>query len=554
MVDGKRDGGALGADQPDAKKQKVAEDSDDEDLGLGSSSADEGPAKQTGFKGLLAGLDMSDDSDDESAPSDSEDDKKAKGTEKTGDEKPSEGDAKAAPGDEGKKADDAGAASDSEDSSSSSSSSSSSESSSEDEAEASVVGRDFSISRDILVPEDKEGVIEENKALMRRNELLLMRSVTLRRDEVIKMLVSLPEDAAERGLVHSFVRLTVAVDPRRGHNPNNVPEMCLYTEIVGIEHVPVYSVCDRNGESIRVEYNIKCKRGSSIKEFTLSSISNQDVTDEEYDQWKAYMGKLGMDAEYNLARMKAQLENIKATRNFTFTEQVVSGILQKKGGMEFEAQKESRLKSLVQASISQMDITNFRENDSVEVVEKYNATLHALNTVEENTFAVQGEWFSARSNLYSLKEINRKNLGRQTARDHHALMYTYAQEGSGTAGLNPFQRRDCRPESAWDTKLTTDEALGAPASLRGKDLAAGAADGKAADGSGNANAPVVVDASDELVVNKLESIMKAHRRCNLLSKFNFMVAQPSDTGSVAKKSLDVLAGPNADAAPIGSAV
>jgi len=48
--------------------------------------------------------------------------------------------------------------------------------------------------------------------------------------------------------------------------------------------------------------------------------------------------------------------------------------------------------------------------------------------LEAESTKLQEEWFEKRPNLYSLKEINRKNVAKQMKNDKHALNYTYKSE------------------------------------------------------------------------------------------------------------------------------
>merc|ERR1712187_502926 len=143
-------------------------------------------------------------------------------------------------------------------------------------------------------------------------------------------------------------------------------------------------------------------------------------------------------------QMKQKAVDIKAAKNFTFDDSAVARLLKKKPETEFDAQKESRYRFLVQCVLSQMDISGIRDNDAEELEDRYKQALDKLHIQEAKSTQVQSDWFKNRPSLYSLKEINKKNLARQEADDRHALMYTLATETSGKEGLNPFQRRACR--------------------------------------------------------------------------------------------------------------
>lgn len=114
---------------------------------------------------------------------------------------------------------------------------------------------------------------------------------------------------------------------------------------------------------------------------------------------------------------------------------------------------------MVQTTLSQMDISSLGHTDrqagTLEI--SYKHALEQLHEQEKKAVETQDEWFKMRANLYSLKMINEKNLKKQYADDKHALEYTLENEASGQGGLNPFQRRACRPVVAWDTTLTSIE-------------------------------------------------------------------------------------------------
>merc|ERR1712203_413193 len=109
--------------------------------------------------------------------------------------------------------------------------------------------------------------------------------------------------------------------------------------------------------------------------------------------------------------------------------------------------------------MSQMDISGIRDSEASELEERYKESLDSLRNQEAKSTELQQEWFDKRANLFSLKMINKKNYERQVRDDRHALDFTLATETSGKEGVNPFQRRACRPESAWDTQLTATDQL-----------------------------------------------------------------------------------------------
>jgi hypothetical protein len=181
--------------------------------------------------------------------------------------------------------------------------------------------------------------------------------------------------------------------------------------------------------------------------------------------------KHGLDYAIFRTTWKDKAKDILEARNFNFDDKVVADMLRRKKSLgidvEFDAQKESRLRAELHSSRTQMELCGLRDARATEVEARYQNGIMQIEELYRKSANLQGTWFEKRPNLYSLKEINMKNKNRQTARDKHALNYTYALEEEAALALkegrtvltNPFERRPCRPKMAWDTKLTDTEGL-----------------------------------------------------------------------------------------------
>merc|ERR1719410_3249786 len=141
--------------------------------------------------------------------------------------------------------------------------------------------------------------------------------------------------------------------------------------------------------------------------------------------------------------MRQKAYDIQASRRFNFDEATVSRQLVRKSAVKIDAQDESKMRFLVQCALSQMDISVIRDYEAGELEHRYHEALKGLHEQEKKSSRAQEEWFEKRPNLFSLKVINQKNLDRQLRDDRHALKY--ALEAEGGTGLNPFERRPCRP-------------------------------------------------------------------------------------------------------------
>lgn len=383
-------------------------------------------------------------------------------------------------------------------SSESSSSSSSSESDSESEAEGpAAVG--FGA---------RSEAPEEELQVAKVDQFGAVRRAILKRDELAKLLSSLPSDAAEEAVVRAFVRL--AVQAARSEQDSGA---CVLAEIVGLEPSPAYVVTRSDGQRTTLKIRLRCKRGPSFRLVKVSSVSNRDLTEVEHEQWKKMMERTGVEPEVFTDMMVRKADDIEKARNFKFDDATVAKMLAKKGMVEFDAQKESRMRFLVQCAMSQMDISGIRDHDARELEQRYKDSLDQLRSQEAKSTDVQAQWFDKRANLFSLKMINKKNYERQVRDDRHALDYTLANESAGKEGLNPFQRRACRPLVAWDTKLTAVDGLPGGA---GEEAAEDAA--KAAPAAAAASSEKEASKGEEPLndAQRMQRYLKAHHSARAL--------------------------------------
>lgn len=171
------------------------------------------------------------------------------------------------------------------------------------------------------------------------------------------------------------------------------------------------------------------------------------------------------------------------------------------------------------------DISSIRDSELDELDAKYKNAVFGLHEMEHRSIKRQEEWFEKRRNLYGLKEINRRNLGKQMRDDRHALMYTFELEAGTTGTLNPFQRRDCRPVSAWDTKLTPTEGVDFPKGAPAPEAAAPAAVTAAATTAATEAMPTAEQGTNVTTApeGRVEAVLKAHRKANLLAQFGALM-------------------------------
>lgn len=387
----------------------------------------------------------------------------------------------------------------------------------------------------------------QSEVSKRLGALKVLRTSQLRREDLVKLVLNLPEEDVEEvvrnapqrpgwrsTLLRSYVRITVggsAKDADKAQGPDS-GVACVVAEVIDIEEAAPYQVHRQNGELTTMRIQLRCKRGTSSRLLKISSVSNQDVAETEFEQWRRVMERSGVGLDHCVEMMKNKAEHIHSAMNFTFDLDIVEKMLQERGGVEFDSQKESRMRFQVECALSHMDISGIRDHEAKELEERYKDSLDKLHEMEAKSTALQEEWFKKRPNLYSLKMINKKNLELQVRDDRHALDYTLANESAGKEGLNPFQRRSCRPVMAWDTKLTSVGSLGheaklsfgeaAPATPPGQVSLSGPADVKV-NGAKDA-ASETPDATPTAPSSRVASILRAHRQANLLGRFASAVA------------------------------
>jgi len=254
--------------------------------------------------------------------------------------------------------------------------------------------------------------------------------------------------------------------------------------------------------------------------------SAKDVTDQEFEQWQKLTARTsGMEMEFFLEQMQQKAIDIQAARKFHFDDSAIAKVLKKKPPLDFNAQKQSKMQFLVQCALSQMDISGIRDIEAEELEAKYQEALKGLHEAERESAQIQENWFDKRPNLFALKMINERNLARQVRDDRHALEHALETEQNFSGERNPFERRPCRPENAWDTKLTIGAGDGkakvsAAKSKPAEDAAAPVQTTSRVNGSEAQEQQVTLDAS-----TRLSRIMQAHKRANLLSKFGELATQ-----------------------------
>jgi len=427
--------------------------------------------------------------------------------------------ARAPPGDQAAAADSDSESSDSESSDSSSSSSSSPESESGSEA-----GESPAVAAEQEMEVEEEGEMVEK--VHAENDFQILQKAHLKRDELMKMWHTLPQDTAETAIVRSFIMIVTQAPSKAAVGASKEEGACLLAEVTEIADSMPYSVPMPKGESRQVKIQLRCRRGTSTRLVKISAVSNRDITTSEFEQWRKLMDRTGADMDFHFQQMKAKAQDISAARGFNFDEKAISARLALKKSLEFDAQKESRMRFLVQCAVSHMDISGIRETQATELEARYQDAARKLRQQEVKSAEEQAEWFKMRPNLYSLKEINKKNLMRQVADDRHALMFALEQEEEASKGAkisNPFERRACRPVSAWDTKLSEVEELK-------KTQKADAPDRPPGDGAAGSTAaeqvtaePEQAAAPPEVQLSRVDTILQAHRKANLLAKLGSLV-------------------------------
>lgn len=407
----------------------------------------------------------------------------------------------------------------SESSSSTSSSSSSSSSDEEDDEDDQLAEFEADEAAEAGIAAIVPLGIEEKRA----RDLDVVRRVHLRRDELLKMILFLPEEKMEQAIVGSMVKVTVQ-------------NLCVLSEVVEIEPSTPYIATRQSGEQDTIRVQLRCKRGTSSKLFKVTLVSNKALRDIEFDQWMRFLERTHAGnrspIENTMDRLNYQATQILEVRKYSCTPDEIEKILQGRKTLEFQPQQESRMRALMSATLSQLDVTAVRDRDAKEQTDAYNYVVSELGSLEKRSSKAQEEWFDKRANLYSLKEINRKNFFRQQNRDRHALDYVMCSEAAGGATLNPFERRACRPVCAWDTKLTFTE--GVDAFVEGDQVPAAPSEDAAAKDAAKSHQKIssnctesasgardgvaeAIDAQPSL--SRVDSVLRAHRRyTNLLAK------------------------------------
>lgn len=329
--------------------------------------------------------------------------------------------------------------SDSESDTSSSSASSVSESSSEEEEEMDPA----------LMEELPEDATKETEAAKKQRHLELARSAQLRRNDLMALLGDLPTEEAEKTIQNAFV--VVKTDENQ----------TALAEVVGLEPSAPYNCRhpEHPKEVKRLVVQLRCKRGVSEKFIKASAISSATIEESHIQQWSKVMVRCKIDPELVLDRLKDRAEQISRNKNIDYTEDTVKEILAQKKKIEFDAQKQSRMACNVQIGLTQMDISSIKEFEMAQLAKDHKAAEEQLHKMEKKEYEAQEHWFETRRDLYGVKEINRMNVERQKRDDAHALKYALEHEEEEETKINPFERRACRPVSAWDTRLTFVEEL-----------------------------------------------------------------------------------------------
>lgn len=361
--------------------------------------------------------------------------------------------------------------SDSDSESSSSTSSSSSSAAPDDQAVAQVT-------EEVEEDTEQDEEITESPEDLRMRGVQAMRRIHIKRDEILKMLFQLPREEAYRAIEGSFVRITLG----------NGCVMAEVTECVSTDKK--YKVRHPKGHDCNIDITLRCKRATADHCFKICVVSNQDFTDDEFNNWrKVTHAKTVLDLEHFIPRWTTKVSSIVDARNFTWNEARVTDLLKNKKAVY-------RMQAVVE-------------------------TVGTVDGLRRSHVRCERECKEQKLRLkYSLREINNKNKDRQTARDKYALNYTYKNEASGDAGLNPFERRACRPVTAWDVKISNPlgnpEPQQAPAqdAKKGDDAAKAAA--KPAPEKTDVNGVGKEPAAATTEVDKMTDCVKAHRSVNRL--------------------------------------
>lgn len=152
---------------------------------------------------------------------------------------------------------------------------------------------------------------EEEAAIVSETSFLSMKSACLKRDELIDMLLDLPEEDSESAIVRSFVRVVVQ-------------QGCILAQVTSLEPSAPYTVTRRNGDPRRLHAQLKCSRGPSSRLIKISSVSNQEVTEDEFKTWRQLTNdSLGVRAEHLLDQCSQKALGIVSASKFNWDENMV---------------------------------------------------------------------------------------------------------------------------------------------------------------------------------------------------------------------------------------
>jgi phosphopantetheinyl transferase (holo-ACP synthase) len=133
-----------------------------------------------------------------------------------------------------------------------------------------------------------------------------------------------------------------------------------------------------------VKFKLKCQRGASTRTIKISSVSNQDVTEKEFEQWKKLtLRSTALSEEFLLGEMKQKAQDIIQSQKIKFDENTAALVLKQKPTLEFNAQKQSKMQFMVQCSLSQMDISGIRDTEADELESKYQENVKELREADQ---------------------------------------------------------------------------------------------------------------------------------------------------------------------------
>lgn len=426
-----------------------------------------------------------------------------------GDDEPAAGDDVPAVSEDEPAASEAGEAE--EESSSSSSDSESSSSSSDSESESGGGEK---------ASGDGAAVVDEPPEVRDRRQLELLRNAQLKKEDLIAWLTRLPDTEYVKAIIQGFVRLRIeSKDPEQ-------PTKWVIAEVTGLEDCASYKLQPLDSSNtVHLNLQLRVKRGQVEKLIKVTAASDQDFEEPEFKQWKTLLARNGiLDIEsYYKDTMVKKAQDYAHARNYSLTKLDVEKIRASRPPLEFLAQQESHLKFQAQSLRTQMEISGIRDTPAKELEDQYQQVMQKQYQLEIRAGQVQQEWFDRRPDLYSINEINRKNLLRQVADDKRALAYALKNEAEGTAALNPFQRRDCRPVCAWDTKLTPGEGQQAQGAAAQGDAAPPAPAETPAQAAPSGDSTAAQEAAEapaagQESLSRLDCFLQAHQRVNIFEQ------------------------------------